>query len=230
MALYAIGDVHGCLKTLDKLINALALTSSDKLILLGDYIDRGPDSKGVLDLVRKLSNESDSCIALKGNHEAMMHRAVVDPTGFYYPSWMVNGGEKTMASFGAEVLSELDPYKDYITYIDELPLFYKSENFIFAHAGLNLENDDPFSDEKAILWIRDWYDIDRMKSILPGKYIIHGHTPVPINQVESQLKQDSPFINLDTGCVYKDRHKSMGYLTAINMDSSEIFTEKNIDF
>lgn len=231
MALYAIGDVHGCNRTLQALIEKIGPSSSDELILLGDYVDRGPDSKGTIDFVRKLLAEDLQVTAIKGNHDEMFYDVMYSPAPHYYPVWMTNGGIETMKSFEAEVLSEMEPFqKDYAGFLHDLPLQHSVGSFHFVHAGFNLKTEDVFADKHAMLWIRDWYDEALLAEKLPGTKVIHGHTSSPKTLIESQLEKDSPFLNLDTGCVYKGRHEDYGYLAALNLDSMELTMQENVDF
>lgn len=97
---YCVSDIHGCSKTLRALLRSISLTPTDTVYFLGDYVDRGPDSKGVLDIVMGMPN----AICLKGNHEDMMLKAL-EPTAGYDTKrlWMENGGEPTLKSFGYSV-------------------------------------------------------------------------------------------------------------------------------
>lgn len=96
MSIIAIGDIHGCPLSLDALLEKVAPTAEDTLLFIGDYIDRGPDSKGVIDRLIKL-NDEHNCIFLRGNHEELL-------LGYLdrgeYDLWAINGGIQTLASYG----------------------------------------------------------------------------------------------------------------------------------
>ena len=94
----AISDIHGCCKTFKALLNKIKFNSNDELYLLGDYIDRGPDSKGVIDYIWQLQKEGYQVNCLRGNHEQMMLRAAFVENKLDH--WMRNGGETTLFSFG----------------------------------------------------------------------------------------------------------------------------------
>src|SRR5450631_145864 len=103
---FVIGDIHGCQTTLQAMVEeALQLKETDTLYLLGDYIDRGPDSKGVLDYIMQMRESGYDVQALKGNHEELMLNAVADPTECYI--WFGNRGRSTMREFGVETPEDI---------------------------------------------------------------------------------------------------------------------------
>ena len=102
----AIGDIHGCSKTLKYLLlKKLKITRSDKIYCIGDYIDRGPDSKGVIDLIIKLRKEGFQLHTIRGNHEEMMMQSINNQK--FFDKWMQNGGDATLKSFNISSYNEL---------------------------------------------------------------------------------------------------------------------------
>ena len=113
----AVSDIHGCLKTFKALIeHQVEFTKKDELYLLGDYIDRGPDSKGVLDYVMNLQEAGYKVFCVKGNHEEMMVNAVQNNEDV--AMWLYNGGQESLASFGTEDPGEIPP--KYLNFIHNI--------------------------------------------------------------------------------------------------------------
>jgi serine/threonine protein phosphatase 1 len=192
---YAIGDVHGQLALLVDLLSQIithANGRSCKLVFLGDYIDRGPDSAGVVALVRRLQQQwPESVIGLKGNHEAMLLEVVREPAAI--PWWLGSGGYATLASFG--VSHPKDIPADFLSWIAGLPTLYEDEHRCFVHAGLHPGLSLSEQDDQTKLWIRDEFlsvDYDF------GKHVVHGHTPCETGSPEVRPYRT----NLDTGAVF----------------------------
>lgn len=226
MRIFAISDIHGCKKTFVELLNQIGLNKSDQLYLLGDYIDRGADSKGVLDKIMDLQTEGYHIRCLRGNHEQMMLKAPSDIN--MYRAWKMNGGTICMQSFNAESIYDI-PQK-YFDFIRNCHHYLKKDNFLFVHAGLNLESPTPLLDKKSLLWIRKWEEKGDL-SKLDGKKVIHGHTPQKRSAIEERFeafaKGDYPVLNIDCGCPYPKE----GYqqLCAIELTKMQLFFQKYID-
>src|SRR6478736_5094582 len=106
MRVFAISDIHGCAKTFVSLVEkVIKLTREDKLFLLGDYIDRGPDSKGVIDYIIQLEQKGFDVTALRGNHEEMLLKGITD--SHFLEMFLKNGGDKTLEGFGVKHPKEL---------------------------------------------------------------------------------------------------------------------------
>jgi len=226
MARYAIGDVHGCLRTLEALLQQIGPGHGDTLIFLGDYIDRGPHSKGVLDLLMHLPEQGIASICLKGNHEVLLLDACRTPGQVAINRWVRNGGLQTLQSFGLDPLRADKMPEHYLVWLEQLPIFYPSGNFVCVHAGLDLQANDPLEpNEATMLWIRNWLDEAEMERRLSGLRVLHGHTPQQRWVLEQSREDKRPALDLDTGCVYHDRDEAMGWLTAYDLDRDRlIFT------
>jgi serine/threonine protein phosphatase 1 len=189
--LLAFGDIHGCRRPLATLLAQVAPSADDLLVFLGDYIDRGPDSAGVIDDLLALRARLPRTVFLCGNHEQMLLdvREGDDPANF-----LLNGGGKTIASYRARNI--WPPPAEHVTFLKQLPACFVTERFIFAHAGLRPGIPAQGQEPADLLWIRheflnssyDW-----------GKTVVFGHTPR-----ETPLLTASR-IGLDTGCVYGGR-------------------------
>lgn len=166
---FAIGDIHGCLKPLKNLLSIIegSQPNGGTIVFLGDYVDRGPDSKGVIDLIMAGPQKKGwMWISLKGNHEDMMEGAL---TGRDEPDmWVVNGGANTMDSYGGK------PDKAHVDWIAALPLKHQDEHRVYAHA--DMDGTTPFDEQReaVLLWSRK---APHFSGDYWGKHLVHGHTP-----------------------------------------------------
>ncbi len=227
MTRYAIGDIHGCFQELRDLLTAIGPGHGDTVIFLGDYIDRGPDSKAVLDLLMNLPLRGIKTICLKGNHEVLMLEALEKGDPVSLDVWLRNGGGETLASFGLDPLNPTPLPEPYWSWVVNLPVSYRSGSFLCVHAGLDLQSDDPLADQHAMLWIRNWFNPEVMALRFPGLRVLHGHSPQPRFAVEFAHQQKLQALDLDTGCVYLNRHPEMGWLCAYNLDLDRLHFQRN---
>ncbi len=200
MRTLAIGDIHGCLKSLETLVDFIDLSKDDTLIILGDYIDRGPDSKGVIDYLLELQ-KTHNLILLKGNHECMIEEARV-----YYEdlmNWLLNGGIETLKSF--EVIDFEDIDDKYWEFFKNCRKYHETENFIFVHAGLSPDLALEEQSEHSLYWLR----FHKTKQHKSGKRIICGHTP----QRPAKPAVKDHAICIDTGACNR------GWLTCLDVDT-----------
>jgi serine/threonine protein phosphatase 1 len=213
--LFAISDIHGCFDTFyDLIVTKIKLEKSDKLVLLGDYIDRGNKSREVIDFIIDLIEKGFNIIPLAGNHESMLVDSFKDSLSL--PLWLMNSGESTLESFGLTDVTLIDPR--YIRFFNSLQYFYISEKIVFVHAGFNDSAADPFNDIKGMIWeCHQSYTNQKLNKFL----IIHGHRPKTIDQVLQRINSGSRVIPIDTGCVY-GREMGYGYLTALEVGSMKI--------
>lgn len=234
--LVAIGDIHGCHKTLVNLLQKITPGADDTLIFLGDYIDRGPSSKEVVDTLMELG-QSASCIFLRGNHEQTLLEAIdkerspqkkwffSSPKNEILTAWKERfGGQDTLDSYGIE--NVLDIPEKHVEWFRKTALYHRTEKEYFVHAGFNFSLPDILTDTTAMLWTRD-FDYNTEKA--GGRTVVHGHVPVTIDFTElCTQKKQLGFLPLDTGCVYIDR-PGMGYLTAYDFTNEKIIAVKNCE-
>lgn len=198
MKTIVIGDIHGCYNELKELIFDLEQAGEynkkkDKLVFLGDYIDRGKDSRLVVKFIRDLQKNNKRVIALMGNHEDML----ID----YYDKkspyiWKMNGGNETLNSYEGN----MKQFADDIEWMRNLPLYYEDKHFIYVHAGIDLEKDMDEQDRNTLLWIRDPFIYNTKKY---NKRVVFGHTPTDfLNGGDEPLLTYNNNIAIDTGCVY----------------------------
>ena len=218
-----VSDIHGCAYTFRVLINQkVKLTQEDHLYLLGDYVDRGPDSKGVFDFIFELLRNGYNVSCLRGNHEDMMLRAY-EGDATYTNVWRRNGGDKTMESFGLLYDMTKIP-EDYMLFIKALDYYFEMDDCILVHAGLNFKEENPYMDLYSLMWLRNWYK-NLNKEWLGNRIIVHGHTPKPKKDIENSLYQlgDLPVMNIDAGCyVYGD-------LCAFDLTNGKLYFQENLD-
>lgn len=215
--LFAIGDIHGCFDSFQKLVeNEIGIRKNDQIVLLGDYIDRGTQSKEVVDYILELLRTDFNVIPLMGNHEAMLLDALENNQ--HLSIWFLNGGIETLKSFGISSLKDLSPL--YIRFFKGLRHYYSFKEYLFVHAGFNDESNIPFEDQYHMLWMRrEKYT----NPVLRDKIIVHGHTPIPLANCRKIIQANHPVINIDTGCVFADA-VDYGRLTAIEIYSRELFS------
>lgn len=222
--LYAVGDIHGELDALNALLEALPLRSDDRLLFLGDYVDRGPDSRGVVDRLIALAAERP-CTFLMGNHESMFLEFLgwKGPSYFGADVFLANGGARTLASYGFFDAQDLDPTRfrlpeSHVRFYRELVLWHREADYLFVHAGLSeaaLEQSDvDWALRRArpvdLLWARE--HIGRPHRL--GVTLVYGHTPSP----DFAVRWNTPFgIGIDTGAVYGGR------LTALRLPDETVF-------
>lgn len=217
--IFAIGDIHGCSKTFKKLLlEKIQIRKSDKIYCIGDYVDRGRDSKGVIDFIIKLRKQGYHIHTLRGNHEQMMLDAPGNVVKMQH--WLKNGGTETMQSFRVKSLNEIEP--KYIRFLKKTKFYIKTKDYIFVHAGLNFSNETLFEDKDAMLWLRDF---PSNQPVLESQILIHGHTPKSLDII---LSQHGNCFNIDGGCVFK-QHSHLGKLVAINPTERKFISIPNCD-
>ena len=192
---YAIGDIHGCIDLLDALLDRIEAHANGRerrIVFLGDYIDRGPDSAAVLRTISRLQwSEPDHVTCLMGNHERMLLDTLVSEDSALH--WLANGGEATLDSFGAREVADLP--RSILDWIEGLPTLHADAAHWYVHAGLRPGVPALDSDDHDRLWIREpFLDLDHDF----GRHVVHGHTPQRNGRPE-RLRYRT---NLDTGAVY----------------------------
>jgi serine/threonine protein phosphatase 1 len=218
---FAISDIHGCFNPFHNLIiNVLKLKKSDKLILLGDYIDRGDKSKEVIDFIIDLSNKGFDVTPLMGNHEVMLIDTYSDPN--MLPLWVMNSGLATLKSLCIQDIRYID--NQYINFFVKLKYYETIGDFIFVHAGFNDLAADPFTDKHGMIWESSF---SYANPVFFGKTIIHGHRPKTINYIRKLINEKSKVIPIDTGCVYE---KELGYgnLSALEVNTMNLISVPNL--
>lgn len=215
--IFAIGDIHGCKQAFQRMLfDGIKITQTDTIYCIGDYVDRGPDSKGVIDMIISLKQKGFHIHALRGNHEQMMmdsERSEMDKK-----LWLSNGGAATLQSFRAGSYSTIAT--EYRAFFESTEFYISTGDYVFVHAGLNFQKADIFEDKDAMLWTRDFYPLQK---ILGNKLLVHGHTPKPLSYI---LHQDGNCINIDGGCVYS-AWWDLGNLVAVSLPGKKFIVIDN---
>ncbi|HXD87550.1 MAG TPA: metallophosphoesterase family protein [Urbifossiella sp.] len=182
MRLLAIGDIHGCLLQFNDLLKLVQPTSEDRLILLGDYVDRGPDSRGVLDRILELQRTLPNLICLRGNHEILMLDSRDQPAN--QKMWLSVGGLQTLGSYGTasgRAGKHADVPQEHWDFLASglLP-YYETEEHIFVHAGVNYNDPLDEQDDGSLYW-------EFLRGEMrhhSGKTVVCGHTAQKSGEVK----------------------------------------------
>jgi serine/threonine protein phosphatase 1 len=194
--IFAVGDIHGCLDKLVALMDLIDIDwKTETLVFIGDYVDRGPQSKQVVDYLIDLAQQRENVVFLKGNHEQMLEDYM---SGADRLSFLYNGGGTTLESYlrdGTGDEENLIP-PAHIDFFANLRLYYETDDYIFVHGGLKPGLSLDEQDEWDMLWIRDDFIASNFDF---GKRIIFGHTPFQKPMILSNK------IGIDTGAVYGNK-------------------------
>jgi serine/threonine protein phosphatase 1 len=225
MTLYAIGDIHGHLDLLRAAHERVAAdraregTRQAPLIHLGDLVDRGPDSAGVVDYLARLAAGDPRIIVLKGNHDAMFTEFLDTPPSLWGSRYLEDGigGLATLRSYGVtpagrpsrvhEALTSAVP-ETHRTFLDGLPLMHRAGDCVFVHAGIRPGVALDAQDEDDLIWIRGDFLHDTRDH---GALIVHGHTPV------ARVELHPNRLALDTGAAYG------GPLSAVAIEGRAVY-------
>jgi serine/threonine protein phosphatase 1 len=204
MRILAIGDIHGCLRALDTLLGLVRPQADDQIITLGDYVDRGPDSCGVLDRLLALRREH-RLVALRGNHDVMMTQARL---GIDRRMWLACGGKVTLASYGVAVPETCDlspiPEEHWRFLEDELVDGYETRTHIFVHG--NLYPDVPLEEQPE--YMLHWEKLVEPVAHCSGKVVVCGHT----KQHDGEPLDWETVVCIDTGV-----YEPYGWLTCLDV-------------
>ena len=230
---WVIPDIHGCVNTLKQLIETgIQPTTEDSLYFLGDYIDRGPDGKGVIDYIMSLQSSGYDVNYLIGNHEYYCMNAYENDKrrlftkSSIHKEWERYGAKTTLKSFGVKRPRDIE--EKYIEWMRKGKFFIELDDFILVHAGMNFNLDDPFEDTQSMLWVRD-FKVNPRK--IGGKKIIHGHVPVEYSLIQLFIESKGyDFIALDNGVYYRDEKVGFGNLMALELNNMELIAQPNVDY
>ena len=211
MRTLAIGDIHGYLSSLEHLINSLNVQPDDRVIFLGDYVDRGPASAGVLDFLLQFKMQYPNTICLRGNHEILMADAFMGMNE--YKMWYSVGGAQTLESYRTPEIKLPHithiPEEHYHFITQQLIDVYETETEIFVHA--NLEADVPLEAQAEIFLF--WEFLRGPVTHISGKRMICGHT----NQ-----KSGKPLAFPSTVCIDTSVYTT-GWLTCLHVEENKYY-------
>lgn len=209
--IYAIGDIHGQLGMLEEALDRIDRDGGGPVVFLGDYVDRGPDSRGVIELLSQGLAEGKNWICLKGNHDRLFEWFLEAPprqdphllVGYHWFHERI-GGIETIGSYGvgmpaqirlkelaAQVRAEVP--QSHVEFLRNLHLSHAEQGLFFAHAGVRPGVPLDLQDEEDLLWIRQEFLNDTRDH---GAFVVHGHTPVDAPDKRANR------LNLDSGAGY----------------------------
>lgn len=195
--LFAIGDIHSCPDELGAMVKALAPAAGDTVVFVGDYVDRGPSARAVVDLLLDLERGPAEIVFLKGNHEDMMLSFLGMP-GHYGESFLFNGGAATLESYGVNeqnlpAAGEHIP-EQHLGFFSRLSTSYLRPPFLFVHAGIMPTRQLEEQSVEDMLWIRQEFIFNPHRL---DATVVFGHTPM------REVLVDLPYkLGIDTGLVY----------------------------
>lgn len=209
---FCISDIHGCYEEFLALLEHWQ-RERELLVLVGDYIDRGPQSKEVVAYIQQLQRTyGEQVVVLQGNHDAMLLEFIAEPVGSLANRFLRNGGEQTLASFIGEPLQMMTAveqaqymmthFADTLDYLAHLPMMYEWGAVLFTHAGFDVTK--PLAEQTShdLLWQRQHY----IQENTTGRRNVFGHTPTfRIRQQHVHdiwLSEDGQYIGIDGGCVF----------------------------
>jgi serine/threonine protein phosphatase 1 len=214
----AIGDVHGCSRALETLLDAIGPKPDDVIVTLGDYVNRGPDSRGVLERLIALERQCN-LIPILGNHDQMFLQLLLDAAGGHsrvLSSWLRMGGDATLASYGASrgMLTGSDLARvpaEHVAFLERSRAFHETETHIFIHAKY-----DP-----ALAMNNQQFEVLRWESLrdsipgphVSGKTVIAGHS----SQKTGEILDMGHLVCIDTYCF------GGGWLSALDVDTEEVW-------
>lgn len=210
--LFAIGDIHGCPDELSAILKAIAPVAGDTVVFVGDYVDRGPSARDVIEQALDLECGPAECIFLKGNHEDMMMSFLGMP-GSYGESFLFNGGVATLDSYGVteddleDALARLPAA--HLKFMDRLAVSYLRPPYLFVHAGIMPTRQLEEQQTEDMLWIRQEFIFNPHRI---DATVVFGHTPMRGVMIDLPYK-----LGIDTGLVYG------GKLTCVEFNEGVLY-------
>ena len=200
----------------------MELGKDDTLFLLGDYIDRGPDSKGVLDFLLSLQADGYDIRPLMGNHEELCLNAAAGDT-VARSIWYGNGGYGTLQQFGVKRPEEIP--QRYLAFMAALPRILVEPDYVLVHAGLDFSAAGPLRDTAPDFML--WQRSERVNPRnIAGRTLVCGHTMTPLFAIEES--RGGEVICLDNGC-YDKGHMGYGTLVALDLDTRQLLVQGNCE-
>jgi len=209
MRTLAIGDIHGCSRALNALLELVQPQADDTIVTLGDYVDRGPDTLGVLDRLLALRKQC-RLIALRGNHEQMM----LDARAAGHPDrdWLESGGDATLRSYA--ILGDAGKLVDvpdiHWDFLERTPLYHEIETHFFVHASVFPEV--PLDEQPDVMML--WEKFDDPAPHVSGKIMVCGHTP---------QKNGLPRVLDHAVCIDTWAHGKTGWLSCLDVANGRLW-------
>jgi serine/threonine protein phosphatase 1 len=217
---FAIGDVHGCLLTLQTLLeDRLRVSPQDEVFLLGNMINRGPHSAATLEYLLDQRADGFRLRCLRGHHEELFLQAFQ-----HGPEVLEDflGHFRSLDLMGEGLF-------DYLDFCESLPTYLLTEGFVLVHAGLDLSCDAPLADRDTHL--SGFVDLGE-NQLFQGRRILHGHTVRRLSAIRGAAADQAAVIGLDNGCVFAEiaeGYVHRGNLCALNLDTFELIVQPNVE-
>ena len=198
----AVSDIHSCAQTFRTLLDEVVqIQPEEQLLLLGDYVNRGPKPWEVFEFIFELMGRGVKVVCLRGNHEDRFLEAY-------------DQGER-------------DAPLRFVKFMRGLKSYHFTEGYLLVHAGLNFRAADPLQDDLSMRWIRNWeHHLDRRW--LGKRRIVHGHVRTPRPEIERQVAGGGPIFRIDNGCFALHEY-GQGSLCALDLDSRALYFQPNLD-
>jgi serine/threonine protein phosphatase 1 len=211
----AIGDIHGCLKTFQKLLEKIDLTHDDQLFLLGDLIDKGQSSRGVVDYVMTLIESTYQVYTVRGNHEQGFLIAYDCGYDFLTDYLKKNNVDGFLD----------DEIYQYLEFFDNLEYGYELDDFIISHTEFLIDEVSLYRGMRG-LFSQVQFQIDN--HTIRQKTQIIGHSVKTLTDIQNLIQQKSNVLYIDNGCVYKN-NEGLGHLIGLDIDLNELYIQRNVD-
>ena len=215
-----IGDIHGCSVTFNRLLRNIDLQKDDQLIILGDLVNKGPDSKSVIDSIIALQESEFEVFVLRGNNESLLMKVLKKNEPRI---------EGLASRFGVISLFKKDRWvikKKYKAFLKSTLHYLESDGFFAVHAGFDYKSEEPFNDTFPMLWMKNFKANKHIQNLKP---VIHGHRVLPINKIEKNIRKDKFNIPLDNGCVLGNEDEDYGRLICFDFTNRIIYSERNAE-
>ncbi len=221
---FAIADINGCIATLEALLfQKLRITRNDQLFFLGNYIDKGPDSRGVLDLMLHLRDIGYHLYPIRGiREERLLHISHNDTETL---NWYLEANQME------SLLENEGLAKKYQDFLHGMAYYYETDNAFLVHAGFNFQSPRPFQDKLAMLNTRQTLPDERLPK---GKKIFHAHSKRSIEQIQDSLNAEATVIGIHNACLDAQQpdtdRLAYGSLCAVDLDTLQLISQANQDY
>jgi serine/threonine protein phosphatase 1 len=212
-----ISDIHGCSNTFKNLIRKIELQKNDQLILLGDLINKGPNSKEVIDYILALKEEGFEVYVIRGNNESLLLNVLKKSEKRI---------ERLSLRFRVTNLFKKGTYKlkkKYKKFLKSTYFYIESDHFFAVHAGFDFSSKEPFKDFFQMLWMRNFKPDETLQN---AKCVIYGHRIFPYKKIKTAVKNQDLAIPLDNGCILRNTNKNYGRLVCYDFTNKNLITQR----
>lgn len=212
-----IGDIHGCSNTFKRLIRKINLQKNDQLILLGDLINKGPDSKAVIKYILDLQKEGFDIYVIRGNNESLLLK-VLNKSEKRIERLALRFRVTNLFKRGSSTMK-----KKFRKFLESTFHYIESDGFYAVHAGFDFTSIKPFKDTFQMLWMRNFKANSEMQKSKP---VFYGHRIYPYKKIKNAVNNQELAIPLDNGCVLKNTNKIYGRLVCYDFTNNRLITQR----